>query len=171
MLDAPAYESVCVQAPGSRLILVGIANSIDLTERALPALERTGHAAQLITFPSYSAAQLSTLLSNAMAGLPGPAFHEAALKFCAKAVRHLAMGNVSELHGSSPCPAAWQRSPVHCSTMPWLACRAPPFTRLRSNAAPRRHASYCCQCACLSLPCESCVKAAQTISSLTHPVG
>ena len=68
-------------------MLVGIANSIDLTERALPKLEGSGQAAQLLTFPSYSAAQLGTLLSQALARLPGPAFHDAALKFCAKAVR------------------------------------------------------------------------------------
>ena len=93
------------QAPASRLILVGIANSIDLTERALPKLESTGHAAQLITFPSYSAAQLGTLLSAAMSGLPGPAVNETALKFCAKAVCPGPLVAISLVSLASACQA------------------------------------------------------------------
>ena len=66
---------------------MGIANSIDLTERALPHLDGAGCRPQLLTFASYSAAQLTQLLTQLQARLPGPAFQDKALVFCAKAVR------------------------------------------------------------------------------------
>ena len=146
-----------MQAPQSRLVLVGIANSIDLTERALPKLEGTGHAAQLVPFASYSAAQLGALLSGALAGLPGPAFHEAALKFCAKAVRpserapHDAPHSVVRLISASPVPARaclgllsrvlaalWQPSlPRVCMLQPGAVC-----------CRPRLHAGCPSDCRC-----------------------
>lgn len=74
------------QLPGSRLVLVGIANSIDLTERALPRLASLGAKPALVTFPSYSGAQLEALLAQRLAALPGPAFAPQALRLVAKKV-------------------------------------------------------------------------------------
>jgi Cdc6-like AAA superfamily ATPase len=56
--------------PGVALLLVGIANCIDLTERALPQLRLQLATPRLITFPAYSAAQLARILEGAAAQLP-----------------------------------------------------------------------------------------------------
>ncbi|EIE18599.1 P-loop containing nucleoside triphosphate hydrolase protein [Coccomyxa subellipsoidea C-169] len=69
---------------GCRLVLVGIANSIDLTARVLPRLQLLARRPQLITFPSYSAAQLEALLHQRLASLPGPVFHPQAIRLVAK---------------------------------------------------------------------------------------
>ena len=66
---------------------MGIANSIDLTERCLPQLAILGARPHLVTFPSYSAQQIAHLLLLRQASLPGPAFHEPALRMCARMVR------------------------------------------------------------------------------------
>ncbi|CAL5228465.1 g11605 [Coccomyxa viridis] len=72
------------QAPNSRLILIGIANSIDLTERALPRLQATGCRPTLVTFPSYSSLQLECLLQQRLQALPGPVFQPQAVRLAAK---------------------------------------------------------------------------------------
>ena len=82
-----AHVTAPAQLPGSRLVLVGIANSIDLTERALPRLASLGARPALVTFPSYSAAQLEALLTQRAAALPGPVFAPQALRLVAKKVR------------------------------------------------------------------------------------
>ncbi|KAK9803690.1 hypothetical protein WJX73_000512 [Symbiochloris irregularis] len=74
------------QAPSSRLILIGIANSIDLTERCLPQLAALGAKPRLIAFPSYTAEQIGKLLLLRQASLPGPALQESALSMCARMV-------------------------------------------------------------------------------------
>lgn len=71
---------------GCRLILVGIANSIDLTQRVLPRLQTLVRKPHLVTFPSYSASQLETLLHQRLASLPGPVFHPQAIRLVAKKV-------------------------------------------------------------------------------------
>jgi cell division control protein 6 len=48
--------------PGVRALVIGIANSIDLTERALPALKLRGCTPSLLAFPAYSTAQVSGIL-------------------------------------------------------------------------------------------------------------
>ena len=73
-----------MQVPNSRLILVGIANSIDLTERALPRLQATGCRPTLVTFPSYSSLQLECLLQQRLAALPGPVILPQAVRLAAK---------------------------------------------------------------------------------------
>lgn len=76
-----------MQAPSSCLIMIGIANSIDLTERSLPQLQALGCKPALVTFPSYSSEELVKLLAQRQAQLPGPAFQEIALRLCARMVR------------------------------------------------------------------------------------
>ena len=73
-----------MQITNSRLILVGIANSIDLTERTLPRLQATGCRPALVTFPSYSSLQLECLLQQRLAALPGPVFQSQAVRLAAK---------------------------------------------------------------------------------------
>lgn len=75
------------QAVNSRLILIGIANSIDLTERALPRLQATGARPRLVTFPSYSSLQLECLLQQRLAALPGSVFQPQAVRLAAKKAR------------------------------------------------------------------------------------
>lgn len=79
--------AVCItQAPNSRLILIGIANSIDLTERALPRLQALGCRPTLVTFPSYSSLQLECLLQQRLQALPGTVFQLQAVRLAAKKV-------------------------------------------------------------------------------------
>ena len=75
------------QLPGARLVLAGVANALDLTERALPLLAALGARPRLLPFPAYDAGQLQALLAQRLAALPGPAFQAQALRLCAKKVR------------------------------------------------------------------------------------
>ena len=86
-----------MQAPNSRLILIGIANSIDLTERALPRLQATGCRPTLVTFPSYSSLQLECLLQQRLQALPGPVFQPQAVRLAAKKVRDCKALDVPEI--------------------------------------------------------------------------
>lgn len=56
--------------PGVRLLLVGIANSIDLTERTLPELRLALVTPRLLTFNAYSAAQLGAILDAVAQQMP-----------------------------------------------------------------------------------------------------
>jgi cell division control protein 6 len=67
-------------------VLLGVANALDLTARALPRLAALAVAPVLVPFPSYSAAQLEALLTQRLAALPGPAFARQALRLLAKKV-------------------------------------------------------------------------------------
>lgn len=48
--------------PGVRALVIGIANSIDLTERALPALKLRGCTPALVPFPAYTTAQVVRII-------------------------------------------------------------------------------------------------------------
>lgn len=80
-------------SPGSRLILIGIANSIDLVQQALrpggPFHRRNIHPAHEV-FPSYKREDIAALLNERLAQLPGPVFDKNAIEFCA---RKIANGN------------------------------------------------------------------------------
>jgi Cdc6-like AAA superfamily ATPase len=58
------------QQPGLQLLLIGIANSIDLTERTLPELKLRMASPQLLCFPAYSTKQLGSILAACMEALP-----------------------------------------------------------------------------------------------------
>ena len=75
------------QLPGARLVLAGVANALDLIERALPLLAALGARPRLLPFPAYDAGQLQALLSQRLAALPGPVFQAQALRLCAKKAR------------------------------------------------------------------------------------
>jgi cell division control protein 6 len=56
--------------PGVSVLVVGIANSIDLTERTLPELRLQLVTPSLITFNAYSAKQLGAILNSLLQQLP-----------------------------------------------------------------------------------------------------
>jgi cell division control protein 6 len=104
-----------VQLKGCRLVLVGIANSIDLTARVLPRLQSLARKPQLVTFPSYSAPQLEALLHQRLTSLPGPVFHPQAIRLVAKKVPSNSRPDQSPAFRS--CLAQLKlvpRSPVDC---------------------------------------------------------
>ena len=53
-----------------QVLVVGIANSIDLTERTLPELKLQLVTPRLITFNAYTSRQLATILESVVQQLP-----------------------------------------------------------------------------------------------------
>ncbi|KAK9847022.1 hypothetical protein WJX84_006599 [Apatococcus fuscideae] len=92
------------QAKGSRLVLLGISNSIDLTERVLPELRARGADPLLLPFASYSRANIVSLLNDRLAGLPGPVFSPPSLEFCA---RKIASGSGDMRRALESCSTAF----------------------------------------------------------------
>uniref|UniRef100_A0A8C3US23 Cell division cycle 6 n=1 Tax=Catharus ustulatus TaxID=91951 RepID=A0A8C3US23_CATUS len=76
------------QLPNSRLVLVGLANALDLTDRSLARLgaHPTG-SPQLLHFPPYTKEQLTCILQERLGQVAGdPVLDSAALQFCARKV-------------------------------------------------------------------------------------
>ncbi|NXF59850.1 CDC6 protein, partial [Ciccaba nigrolineata] len=74
--------------PRSRLVLVGLANALDLMDRSLARLgARPASSPQLLHFPPYTREQLSTILRERLGQVAGdPVLDAAALQFCARKV-------------------------------------------------------------------------------------
>ncbi|XP_058039662.1 cell division control protein 6 homolog [Ahaetulla prasina] len=74
--------------PNSRLILIGIANALDLTDRILPRLQtRPLCRPQLLNFPPYSKDQLASILQERLKKVSGEqVLDNAAIQFCARKV-------------------------------------------------------------------------------------
>ncbi|KAI1773954.1 cell division control protein Cdc6 [Hypoxylon cercidicola] len=75
----------------SRLVLVGIANALDLTDRFLPRLKSRNLKPDLLPFLPYSAAQIKTIITTRLQSLvpegsPLPFFHPAAVELCSRKV-------------------------------------------------------------------------------------
>lgn len=76
----------------SRLILIGIANALDLTDRFLPRLKSRNLKPELLPFMPYSAAQIAEVVTSKLKTLAPadsnlvPFLHPAAIQFCAKKV-------------------------------------------------------------------------------------
>ena len=80
----------------SRLILIGIANALDLTDRFLPRLKARNLKPVLLPFLPYTATQIAAVITTKLKtisldpALPEcdyiPFFHPAAIQFCAKKV-------------------------------------------------------------------------------------
>ncbi len=76
----------------SRLVLIGIANALDLTDRFLPRLNRQKLKPDLLPFMPYSAIQIANVLTAKLRSLSSsecetmPFFHPAAIQYCAKKV-------------------------------------------------------------------------------------
>ncbi|KAM0721845.1 hypothetical protein Q7P37_002770 [Cladosporium fusiforme] len=79
-------------SPSSRLVLIGIANALDLTDRFLPRLKSRNLKPELLPFMPYAAAQIAEVLTSKLKSLMpagsnnAPFLHPAAIQFCAKKV-------------------------------------------------------------------------------------
>lgn len=78
--------------PNSRLILIGIANALDLTDRFLPRLKSRHLKPELLPFMPYSAEQIAQVITSKLTGISEeasthvPFLQPAAIQFCAKKV-------------------------------------------------------------------------------------
>ena len=78
--------------PSSRLVLISIANALDLTDRFLPRLKSRNLKPELLPFMPYSAGQIAEVLTTKLRSLstdvtqPLPFLQPAAVQFCAKKV-------------------------------------------------------------------------------------
>ncbi|XP_054850589.1 cell division control protein 6 homolog [Eublepharis macularius] len=74
--------------PNSRLVLIGIANALDLTDRILPRLQaRPKCRPQLLNFPPYNKDQLASILEERLKQVSGEqVLDSAAIQFCARKV-------------------------------------------------------------------------------------
>ncbi|KAI0430601.1 P-loop containing nucleoside triphosphate hydrolase protein [Xylaria sp. FL1042] len=75
----------------SRLLLVGIANALDLTDRFLPRLKSRNLKPELLPFLPYSAAQIKAIITSRLKSLvpegsPLPFIHPAAIELCSRKV-------------------------------------------------------------------------------------
>ncbi len=93
---------------------MGIANSLDLTERLLPGLEARGCKPRLVAFPTYSRNQITAVLQERLDSLPGPVFAAKALEFCARKVDCLLCG-LTDLSWASAAEGVGS-----CVEGPWL---------------------------------------------------
>ncbi|KAI1477682.1 hypothetical protein K445DRAFT_321981 [Daldinia sp. EC12] len=75
----------------SRLVLIGIANALDLTDRFLPRLKSRNLKPELLPFLPYSAAQIKSIITTRLKSLvpegsPLPFIHPAAIELCSRKV-------------------------------------------------------------------------------------
>ncbi|KAK8032813.1 P-loop containing nucleoside triphosphate hydrolase protein [Apiospora marii] len=75
----------------SRLMLVGIANALDLTDRFLPRLKSRNLKPELLPFLPYTALQIKTIITARLKslvpeGAPLPFIHPAAIELCSRKV-------------------------------------------------------------------------------------
>ncbi|XP_069607725.1 cell division control protein 6 homolog [Ranitomeya imitator] len=72
----------------SRVVLIGIANALDLTDRILPRLQaRPRCKPQLLNFSPYTKDQIATILQDRLTQVSGdPVLDNAAIQFCARKV-------------------------------------------------------------------------------------
>ncbi|KOS16618.1 Cell division control protein 18 [Escovopsis weberi] len=80
-------------AKSSRLVLVGIANALDLTDRFLPRLKSKNMKPELLPFLPYTAAQIKNIISTRLKSLVPdakenfvPFIHPAAIELCSRKV-------------------------------------------------------------------------------------
>jgi cell division control protein 6 len=86
----------CALHHSSRLILIGIANALDLTDRCLPRLKARNLKPRLLPFLPYTAAQIASIVTGMLRStLPAessadsdfvPFLHPAAIQLCSKKV-------------------------------------------------------------------------------------
>ena len=81
------YELFGLQTlPGSRCVVVGVANCINLVESTLPNLAGRGCKPVVVRFNAYKIDQLERLLRQRLTSLPWTVFEDAGLKLCARKV-------------------------------------------------------------------------------------
>ena len=85
--NAILYELFCLpMLPGSRCVLVGAANTMNLIENMLPRLKSLNCEPAIVPFPAYGVQQLSQLLRARLDRLPWKAFDSFAVELCARRV-------------------------------------------------------------------------------------
>ncbi|KAL4592707.1 hypothetical protein LXL04_005710 [Taraxacum kok-saghyz] len=72
--------------PFSKLILIGIANAIDLADRFLPKLQSLNCKPMVLSFRAYSMDQIIMILKQRLMALPYTVFQPQALELCARKV-------------------------------------------------------------------------------------
>ena len=72
--------------PGSRCVVIGVANGINLVEVTLPRLAARGCEPSVVRFNAYDNTQLKQLLRQRLAALPFAVFEDAGLELCARKV-------------------------------------------------------------------------------------
>ncbi len=93
-------------APRSRLILIGIANSIDLVQQLMRpggSLHRHNLHPEHEIFPAYLSSQVADVISQRLSRLPGPVFDPKTIQFCA---RKIANGNGDMRRALEACARA-----------------------------------------------------------------
>lgn len=70
----------------ARLILIGIANCMDLTSSRLPALRQAGVEPLSVGFAAYRDDQVAEVLRERLRRLPGPVFDDKALVLVSKRI-------------------------------------------------------------------------------------
>ncbi|KAL4531461.1 hypothetical protein Ndes2526B_g04426 [Nannochloris sp. 'desiccata'] len=76
-------------APRSRLILIGIANSIDLVQQLMRpggSLHRHNLRPAHEIFPAYLSSQVADVITQRLSRLPGPVFDPKTIQFCARKI-------------------------------------------------------------------------------------
>eukprot|EP00890_Picochlorum_soloecismus_P006677 jgi/Picsp_1/834/NSC_04322-R1_protein len=75
--------------PGSRLVLVGISNSIDLVQQLMrpgAVLHKHNITPKHVVFPTYLRSEVCQLLNERLNSLPGPVFDPRCIEFCARKI-------------------------------------------------------------------------------------
>ncbi|KAJ9530042.1 hypothetical protein QJQ45_023323 [Haematococcus lacustris] len=110
--------------PGLHCCVVALANSIDITERCLPALKCRGCSPDFLPFTAYSRTQVLAILQSQLATLPWPVAEPAALELVARKVA----GSSGDLRKAfQACRFALQQLvDVTAAAAPAGACSGPP---------------------------------------------
>jgi cell division control protein 6 len=70
----------------SNVVLIGIANSIDMTLRMLPHLHTIGVQPAMVNFRAYVHSELLSLMQERLHSLEGPVFGEKAIELCSRKI-------------------------------------------------------------------------------------
>ncbi|KAL2351759.1 P-loop containing nucleoside triphosphate hydrolase protein [Cryomyces antarcticus] len=153
--------------PSSSLVLVGIANALDLTDRFLPRLKARNLKPHLLPFLPYTAAQIASVITTKLKDLLVtqttiaadfvPFLQPAAIQFCSKKVASqtgdlrkafdicrraidLVEAETREKHESQAAELALQNSPSKTPLVENMNLSSPPVTRSPART-PRRSKS------------------------------
>lgn len=72
------------QSYPTQVIIVGIANALDFTDKFLPRLKRTGQNPKNLSFMPYTWEQIKQVVTEKLSQLPAQLFHPMAIQLCCK---------------------------------------------------------------------------------------
>lgn len=81
-------------ASSRRLILIGAANTLDLTDRWMREFERADCAPQLVQFPAYKPNEVSSVLRKLLAQCNNDILSDRAVEFLARKACSTGMGDM-----------------------------------------------------------------------------